>query len=98
MSSNGFSFAVRIGREVDNISFLGGGDEFFDDFFLLWKDRIGRFEIVFYVDAEFFFGEVADMTERGLKRVFIIDRAQSHCAAQSNIPVKMAALHINIMP
>ena len=57
-----FSFAVRVGREVDDIAFFGSFFKLGDHFFFIGQDSIFGLEIMFDIDAKFFFRQIANMS------------------------------------
>ncbi len=68
MPCNRLSFAVRVGREVDDIGLFGGFFEPGDHLFFI-ENRILGVEIILNVNAEPFFRKVANMAKRRVKKV-----------------------------
>ena len=73
MPGNGFALAVRVGREVYvfRLGCLFG--QALDDLLFIGVDDVGRFEILFNVYAEAFFGQVAHMPARSVHAVFSLE-------------------------
>ena len=67
---DGFPFAVRVRRQIDVDRVLRGGLEFAEVVAARLAFLVLRREVVFDVDAERVFGQVADVTHRGLDDVF----------------------------
>ncbi len=61
---NGFALTVRVGRKVDGLGGLGFLFHLFDERAFAADIDVFRREIVFDIDAERAFGQVADMTDR----------------------------------
>ena len=69
MPGNGFALAVRVGREVYVFRLGGLFGQALDDLLFIGIDDVGRFEILFNVYAEAFFGQVAHMPARSVHAV-----------------------------
>ena len=64
MPGDRFTFAIRIGGQIDILFALGGFFQIVDDFFLAENDReVGR-EIFFDIDAELALGQIDQMAHR----------------------------------
>jgi hypothetical protein len=64
--TDGFAFAIRIGREVHTFHLLGGVFQLRDKFLLAFDYLVMRLEIRFHIHREVAFREIFNMTERSL--------------------------------
>ena len=65
MPRNGFSFAVRVGCEIDEIALFGSRLDFLDKLFLALDDLVLGLEIVLDVHTQSALRQVAHVTHRG---------------------------------
>ncbi len=66
MRSNGFAFAVRIGREIDGVGRKRQLLQLGEDLLLAGNDDVLRTETVFDIDTETALGQVFHVAERGV--------------------------------
>ncbi len=66
MPSDGFPFAVLIGREPDRFRFLGELFQFLDDVLFICADGVFGGEVVLQVHAQVAGGQITDVAKAGL--------------------------------
>ena len=65
MPRNRLSFAIRVGCEINLLAFSRSAFELFDQLLLALDVLIGRGKTMLRINAQFAFGQVADMPHRG---------------------------------
>ncbi|MPN63253.1 hypothetical protein SDC9_211010 [bioreactor metagenome] len=66
MPGDRLALPVRVGGEKHFLAVSGGLAQTLDNFFLAFNGLIIRREPMLHIDAQFTFGQVTDMTHRGL--------------------------------
>ena len=68
---NRFTLSVRVGGYEDFIGFFCGCSQLFQHFALTADSNIFRFEVILYVNTQFFLGQVTNMTHSRLDGVLL---------------------------
>ena len=76
MLADRFAFTIRVSGEIDGVSFFGGLLQLGNDLLVVALFRIGnyfvgRFEIVFDVNAQAFRRQIFDMADRGHHQIVL---------------------------
>ncbi len=69
--ADGLAFAIRIGRQVDGIHFLGGCLQLRDELLLAFDHFVAGLETVFDIHREILLGKIFDVTERSFHHVLL---------------------------
>ena len=66
MPTDGFTFTVFVGCEIDRAGVLHQAPELFDDLGPTLREFVGGLEVVINIDSQTLRGKVGDMAYRGL--------------------------------